>query len=169
MPMRRGPSLVTYLIFLVIIWVAINYLFGYFGGGNSVNLAYSNFKNQVKKGNVEQLTIKGNDINGKFKNDYIKIENSRKDTLKYKYFSSIKPSIYDPELMRILEQNNVTIHAENNNSSWLTYLLIMAVPWVLNIRLFPLYTKKTIRTVRRNVRRRKLVGSRKVESKKIPA
>ena len=137
----KGPNLVRYLIFLIIAWVAINYLFGFFGGNNSVQMPYSKFKNQVKKGNVESITIKGNDINGSFKNFYLKIKKSSKDTLKYKYFSTIKPSIYDPQLMNILEQNNVTIKAENQDNGWLTYFLIFALPWVLVIGYF-IYVRK---------------------------
>ncbi len=141
-PQYKGPSVVKYLIFLIIAWVAINYMFGIFGGKNSVKMPYSKFKQQVEKGKVESITIKGNNINGSFKNFYLKIEKSQKDTLKYKYFSTVKPSVYDPQFMNILEQNNVTIHAENRTNSWFTYFLIFALPWVLIIGYFMYVRKK---------------------------
>jgi len=135
-PTVKGPNLIKILLFFVILWVVMNYLFGFGGGKNSITLSYSNFKNEVTKGKVEQITIKGDHINGKFKNMYLKVNKSTADTSRYKYFSTIKPTIYDPNLMQILDQNNVTIYAKTKGSPWFSYMLIMAIPWILIIGYF---------------------------------
>lgn len=120
-----------YLIIFFVFWIIISYFFNLFEGNPSATIAYSTFKDQVKKGNVSSITIKGDAITGKFKSKIIPPSQAKSDTTKYEYFSTTKPSVYDNELMQILDKNNVTINAEEQNNSWLTYLLIMALPWIL--------------------------------------
>ncbi len=66
----------------------------------------------------------------------------KKDTATYQYFSTTIPSVYDNELMTILDKNNVTINAESQNNSWITYLLIMGLPWILILGYFFYVRKK---------------------------
>jgi cell division protease FtsH len=120
-----------YLIIFIVFWLAISYFFNIFEGNPSATISYSAFKNQVKKGNVVYITMQGDKISGKFKSKIIPPSKAKSDTTKYEYFSTIKPAVYDNELMKILDDNNVTINAEEQNSSWLTYVLIMVLPWIL--------------------------------------
>ncbi len=141
MPVNKTPNIWRYMIAFIILWFVFTYLFGFFGSPPSIDMAYSNFKDQVKKDNVKTVTMKGDKISGEFVNKYIKTENSGKDTTKYQYFSTTKPNVYDPELMQLLDKKKVTIKAEEDNSSWITYLLIMALPWILIIGYF-IYVRK---------------------------
>lgn len=120
-----------YLIIFFVFWIVISYFFNLFGGNPSADISYSTFKDQVKKGNVNYVTMKGDDISGKFNRNFLPPAHAKKDTTKYRYFSTTKPSVYDAELMKILDSNNVIINAEAQDNSWLTYMLIMIVPWVL--------------------------------------
>ncbi len=120
-----------YLIIFFVFWMIISYFFNVFGGNPSAEISYSAFKNQVKKGNVNYVTMKGNEITGKFNHKFLPPDHAKNDTTEFRYFSTIKPSVYDDELMKILDSNNVTINAEAQDNSWLTYMLIMIVPWIL--------------------------------------
>ncbi len=120
-----------YLIIFFVFWIVISYFFNVFGGNPSATISYSAFKNQVKKGNVNYVTMKGNEISGKFKTKVLPPSHAKKDTTEYSYFSTTKPAVYDDELMKILDNNKVTINAESQDNSWLTYMLIMVLPWIL--------------------------------------
>ncbi len=120
-----------YLVMFFLFWVVISYFSNIFEGNPSATISYSTFKNQVKKGNVNYITIQGNDITGKFKSKIVPPSQAKSDTTRYEYFSTIKPDVYDSELMQILDNNNVTITAEEQNNSWMTYMLIMVLPWIL--------------------------------------
>ncbi len=131
-----------YLLIFLLFWLAISYFFNLFNENTSTNLSYSTFKNEIKKRNVESINIKGNNITGKFKTRFRPPYRAKTDTLTYQYFSTTKPMIYDDELMKILEQNNVTISAESQDNSWVNYMIIMVLPWVLILGYFFYIRKK---------------------------
>ncbi len=131
-----------YLIIFFVFWMLISYFFNIFTGNPSASISYSAFKDQVKKGNVDYVTMKGNEISGKFNKEFLPPNHAKNDTTEYRYFSTIKPAVYDDELMKILDSNNVTINAEAQDNSWLTYMLIMIVPWILIFGYFFYIRKK---------------------------
>ena len=125
-----------YIIFFLLVWFVISYVNSAFSVA-SIKLPYSEFKGQIKKDNVKSIVIQGNEISGDFKSAYI----SQEDSVKYQKFSSVKPAFNDPELISLLEKHNVTITAETEGNSWLPYILIMILPWVLIIGYF-MYARK---------------------------
>ena len=126
-----------YIIFFIFLWFAISYLSQFFSE-KSVELPYSGFKQQVMNENVKKIIIQGDQINGDFKSVYI----SGKDSVKYKKFYSIIPNIDDPELIGLLEKHNVIIEAKSEDNSWLWYILILILPWVLIIGYFIFMRKR---------------------------
>ena len=126
-----------YIIFFIFLWFAISYLSQFFSE-KSVELPYSGFKQQVINENVKKIIIQGDQINGDFKSVYI----SDKDSVKYKKFYSIIPNIDDPELIGLLEKHNVIIEAKSEDNSWLWYILILILPWVLIIGYFIFMRKR---------------------------
>ncbi|HSD63882.1 MAG TPA: ATP-dependent zinc metalloprotease FtsH [Ignavibacteriaceae bacterium] len=125
-----------YILIFFLFWVAISYFFNLFNENSSTTLPYSTFKNQVRTGNVVSVTMKGNDISGKFKSKFHLPSQSGNDTVKFQYFTTTKPSLTDDELLKILEENNVTINAESQDNSWISFLLIMVLPWILILGYF---------------------------------
>jgi cell division protease FtsH len=122
------------MIWFALAWLLVIALFGPKPNRHRIDLAYSQFKQQVQKGNVAEVTVKGDHITGAFANDYhVKGE---KNGRTYQYFSTVVPSFGDPELMTVLETNQVVIKAEADERSWLTLLLINLLPWVLIIGVF---------------------------------
>lgn len=131
-----------YLLIFFLFWAAVSYFFNLFNQNPSASISYSTFKNQIKSGNIELVTFKGNSINGKFKTKFRPPGEAGDDTLKYQFFNTTMPSIYDDELIKILDLNNVTINAESQDNSWLTYTIIMVLPWLLILGYFFYIRKK---------------------------
>ena len=104
-PIQQTPTIDWKLIIsLFLVFIVISYFFNIFGGQKSIKLPYSTFKKQIKDGNISEIVIKGQEITGKFDKDYQQVIKAKKDTLTYKAFSTVKPEIDDPELMKILEE-----------------------------------------------------------------
>jgi cell division protease FtsH len=120
----------------ILLWIVASYFFRSFEGPSRANISYTKFKNEISDKNVSEITIQGNNISGQFRNKIVKV-NKQGDTTKFKYFSTFKPSFQDPELMKLLENNNVTINAEaETNNNWITYFVFLFLPWIIIIGYF---------------------------------
>lgn len=134
-------NLWKFLVVFLIIWFAFSY-FNRIWRADRVDLSYTAFKNQVKNNNVEEVVIRGGEINGKFKGIYTDVTKTR-DTVSYENFSTYKPEVEDKELIPLLEKNNVTIKAEpSRDRSWFLWLLIFALPPLLIIGFLMYRAKK---------------------------
>jgi len=135
----RGPRFwVTLLILLAINWLLVPLLFP--EPQDRITVPYTFFKQQVTADNVSEITSRGEDIQGTFK-DAVTDPNAPAATptapaatptaqpqapQKYTKFATIKPAFDDPELLPLLEQHNVVITAsplEQPRSTILTVLL----------------------------------------------
>lgn len=121
------------MLWFALAWLLFIVLFTPQPNRQRIDLSYSQFKQEVQQGNVAEVTVKGERINGVFANDY-QIKDEKNDRT-YRYFSTLVPSFGDRELMTILETNQVVIKAEDDERSWWTQLLISLLPWVLIIGL----------------------------------
>jgi cell division protease FtsH len=141
-PVQQKPAFDwKFIIGLFLTFIIVSYIFNMFSGQKSVKLPYSTFKNQVKDGNILEVKINGQNITGTFEKAYQVVTKSKKDTLSYTAFSTVKPDINDPELMKILDDNKVTINAEAEGTSWGHLFLFLILPWILIIGFFA-YTRK---------------------------
>lgn len=130
-----------YNLFWVILFIfIITYFIFTSERTQQVNLPYSQFKEVIGQGKVKEVTFQGDRITGEFKDEYIETSNGEEIT--YHYFSTTKPPVEDPELLNVLEKNNVTIHSEEERSPWLSYLFIIFFPWILLIGYFIFMRKK---------------------------
>jgi cell division protease FtsH len=106
-----------------------------------VRVPYSPFfLQQVTSGNVKEITSKGTDIQGTFKNE-ISFQGS-KATLR---FRTEIPSFADTdELSQVLQQNNVTVNAEplDTGAPWWQTLLFGFGPTILFVLLFFLILRR---------------------------
>lgn len=131
--MLRGPRFwVTLLILLAINWLLVPLLFP--EPQDRVTVPYTFFKQQVAAGNVSEITSRGEDIQGAFKQPVTDPNASATATptaqpqapQTYSKFATIKPAFDDPQLLPLLEQHGVVITAsplEQPRSTLLTLLL----------------------------------------------
>ncbi|MBS3818142.1 ATP-dependent zinc metalloprotease FtsH [bacterium] len=126
------------LIWILLIFVVILFFSNVFKFQESADLSYSEFKQQVKRGNISEVTIQGQKIQGSFKKAY----KPEKGETSYTSFQTVKPSVEDTELINILENSGVNIHAKEENRTWLPTLLIFLLPWALLIGYFVFMRKR---------------------------
>ncbi|HET7587018.1 MAG TPA: ATP-dependent metallopeptidase FtsH/Yme1/Tma family protein, partial [Gammaproteobacteria bacterium] len=133
-PQQYQPSWTRWLLWLVISAVVVGVWF--YAGQNrqqpTQELSYTAFKQQVRSGDVQSVTIEGQHVRGELK--------AAKN--KPAVFTTTLPPISDPQLMQLLERNNVTITARTEEASIWARLLIGIVPWILLIALFYWGSKK---------------------------
>lgn len=91
-------------------------------------LAYSDFKEQVLSETVESVTLRGHILTGRFVNSTKPA--GRSD------FRTVLPAIEDSGLLPLLEQRDVKITAQTEESPIWLQLVIGILPWVLIFGLF---------------------------------
>lgn len=134
------------LIWIAVFWFFMFYFFGDMGGPERMVLSYTDFKQKVEQERVAEITVKGDEVTGKFTKP---VKGEPQSTLfggkkvpEFKNFQTTLPSFQDPGLVNLLEKNNVTIRAESDKQSWFMNLLVGLLPWLLIIGFFVYSSKK---------------------------
>jgi cell division protease FtsH len=102
------------------------------GSVSAPRIAYSDFKSRVENGQVKAITVMGQEIDGTFtsKEDAVTVSGEKKSGVTA--FSTIMPTIDDPELMKLLQDKGVAVTAKvQGGNQWLGTLLILVLPWTL--------------------------------------
>ncbi len=110
----------------------------------SEKIPYTVFKEEVRRGNVAEVTMKGDTISGTFKNQIAldRLKDGGSSTSETaRRFTTVLPPVDDKDLIPLLEQNGVIIKAQSEEVSWWLQLLIGMLPWLLLIWLF-FYTSR---------------------------
>jgi len=97
-------------------------------------LSYSEFKISVVENQVARVRLQGDHVSGEFHQP--RTSSTDGDSKLSVRFVTTLPPLQDPELISLLEQHNVEIHAVSGESNWLTKALIGVLPWILIIGLF---------------------------------
>ena len=97
-------------------------------------LSYSEFKISVVEDQVARVRLQGDHVSGEFHQP--RTSSTDGDSKLSVRFVTTLPPVQDPELISLLEQHNVEIHAVSGESNWLTKALIGVLPWILIIGLF---------------------------------
>lgn len=134
------------ILWVVVIWVIVLYFFRpLFYTSYPQEISYTDFKKRVDQGTVAEVTIKGSEIEGRFKSNQPAKGNTREteniDNASH-FFKTVMPSIVDAEILDYLEEKNLDIHAQTERRSWLATLLVTLLPWVLLIGFFIYSSKK---------------------------
>ena len=136
------PNWVRMLWFAVLV-MAVLYVTQTIFAPRVNTIPYSQFKKKVSQGEVAEVTMQGHQITGKYKSDKAQRATGKgAQTAASKHFETIAPEMQDPELINLLEENNVTIHAKSTKQSWFANLLIAILPWVIIIGAFFYFSKK---------------------------
>ncbi len=104
------------------------------------SLAYTEFKQAVRNGRVAEVTIEGQQIRGRYEQQAAPAKPSASEDQPQpqppRAFTTTIPLVDDPDLMPLLEKQNVTIHAQSAETPWWASALIGILPWILIIALF---------------------------------
>jgi len=106
-------------------------------------VSYSQFIEQLDAGNVKSVTIKNLQVNGEFiKEVNIQLPQEKKPVA-VKNFQTFLPSFQGEELIKKLEEKNVTINVEPaEKGSLLWQILIGVLPWILIIGVWILIMRR---------------------------
>jgi cell division protease FtsH len=134
------------IIWIALFWFLTSFFLGRMGTPDRMDVSYTDFKNRVNQEKVSEITVRGQKITGKFK-ESVKDEPrstpfGEEEVLQFEQFQTTMPSFEDPELMTLLENKEVIIHAESEERSWFWTLVISVLPWVLIIGFFVYMSKK---------------------------
>lgn len=125
-----GPIL-RMLPWLVLLFIAGLYVLPLLTGQTSrVSVPYSEFKKQVAQGNVRKVTIQGQTIQGIFETPYAPTADGDEGE-KARLFETVKPMFEDPELLGLLEKNDVIMEVHSTEQSWFLRIAILMIPWLL--------------------------------------
>jgi cell division protease FtsH len=122
------------LIFLVA-WAIWNFFALRRGAKTSID--FSQFNEELDKGNIESVTIVEKDISGKLKNEAIKITPRGEQT--FKVFKTYLP-FDDPDLVKKLLEKGVAVNAKPS-SNW-TSIVLGILPWVLILGIWFLFIRR---------------------------
>ncbi|WP_029653767.1 ATP-dependent zinc metalloprotease FtsH [Marinobacter daepoensis] len=97
-------------------------------------LAYSEFKQAVINGQVAEITLRTEDINGRFNNTGVGqfTGDNREPTDR---FVTLRPPLEDPDLLPLLEQQEVLIRGSRSGRPWWQELILGFLPWILLLAL----------------------------------
>ncbi|WP_299584489.1 ATP-dependent zinc metalloprotease FtsH [uncultured Microbulbifer sp.] len=137
---QQSPlSWLQYLVLLFLIILTFQYCSnGQFGVEREV-LSYSDFKAALGEGKVASVLFKGQRITGVFKpsaNYSAADKEAGKDKTENpqeKRFATTLPPLEDPQLLPLLERQQVKIQAESPQGGLLQRMAILLLPWILII------------------------------------
>ncbi|NIP28003.1 MAG: ATP-dependent zinc metalloprotease FtsH [Phycisphaerae bacterium] len=116
------------LIWLFILTVVIYLVVGQFGGGTQrpTEISYTTFRGQLKEGNVEQVTVTGEEIEGELK-EPLEQKIDEQQSITYTNFITYLPSFGDENLLALLEEHDVEVQVNPpNDVPWWSILLSIA-------------------------------------------
>ena len=108
-------------------------------------LSYTEFKAEVRAGDIREITVRGDQITGMLrtpadaadqgtdpgKSNGAESPGAADGAPEEVPFTTTRPAFEDPELMPLLKEHDVTINALSGQRPWWQELLINLLPWVL--------------------------------------
>ncbi|MEV7359830.1 ATP-dependent zinc metalloprotease FtsH [Kitasatospora sp. NPDC091276] len=142
-PRRRMPggwmglALTALVVFLI-----SDLLLSFFGNAGATTISYTEFNNQLNKGNITKIYSKGDAIEGTLKSAQPKPDGGKGD---YTDFATQRPSFANDNLWTTLQQQGVEVTATSpvvQQRSFLANLLISLAPMVLLILIWVLLARR---------------------------
>ena len=139
------------IILFIAIWLLISYFFRGVYTTEPKEIPYTQFKQLVTGSEIKEVTFQGNVIRGRMSRKPEKGQaadnngsNGKKPKSVTHNFVTRVPAVGDPELLQLLESNNITVNVKSSEQPWFINLLVGVLPWILIIGIF-LYTSKKMR------------------------
>jgi cell division protease FtsH len=128
---RNSRTMVFWLVFLLIVILALRYVAS--PHTERTPIRYTEMLEQLKQGNIQEVTFVEREIRGKLKNKYVPEEFKGKSEGIDNFVAMIP--FADPDLVTKLDSAGVKISAEKSEENWLSYLFTFA-PFLLVILLW---------------------------------
>lgn len=128
-----------------ILWLIISVGFlNYRQDSRIEEISYTSFKSKVEQGQVSEILVKGQEVTGEYrgKSPDTQKETALADGGSVPSFRTVMPPYEDAELVKLLEQQKVTVTAKPDKKSWMTTLIATLLPWVLIIGFFVYVNKR---------------------------
>jgi cell division protease FtsH len=140
----KQPGCSALLIILLIIFAFSPFLISYFGveSEEQSQISYTSFRGEIEKGNVESVTVIGDQITGELL-QAATVNLKDGSTHEYTNFVTYFPIFGDEQLFALLQQNNVDVMTEPVQTfTWWTVLL-SALPFLLLVALALSFLRRT--------------------------
>jgi cell division protease FtsH len=144
-PSRNQPQVSLILLSIVLWMVFISVYSSFFAGQGSEEITYTAFKEKIKTGRIDSVTMKGSRISGAYTRagseaaDGKKMDGERREPTG---FSTIMPAVEDESILQFLEKHGVIINAREEERSIFWSLVISMLPWLLIIGFFVYSSRK---------------------------
>lgn len=136
-------------LWLVLALLASYWLMGLFTGPERVEISYSEFRAALQAGNVDSVTVSGEQIDGTLV-EAMEQEQESGEPVSFTEFTTFLPSFGDDQLMTLLNGQEVEINTEPQSGfSWFE-LALSALPFLLLIGLF-YYASRRMRAQGQNI------------------
>lgn len=122
-------------LWLILILATASYFFINQQQGKGEEIPYSTFKEQVKNDRVEEITLQGNIIEGRYRGAF---SSNQQEAI---FYSQIPP-VEDLDLIPLLEDHNVVVRVKADKTEVST-LLITMIPWLIFLGLI-FYTSRNM-------------------------
>ncbi|GIV80280.1 MAG: ATP-dependent zinc metalloprotease FtsH [Litorilinea sp.] len=99
-------------------------------------LPYTAFLEQVKAGNVAQVEIKDQQVQGTFKEPILWAPDEQIEPVEHMTFATTLPPVEDARLLPLLEAKGVAVTARAAGTPWPAMLLVNGLPLLLLVGLF---------------------------------
>ena len=136
-PPLPNPRISKTFILLLLLIGFLPWIWGWFFGGSpaeTTQINYSAFRQQLKAGNVVQVTIQGDRINGILKEPVERETVESEDDPKiYTEFVTYLPSFGDNSLLFLLERQKVEVETQPETDFSLLAVLLNLLPFLLLI------------------------------------
>ena len=128
---RNSRTMIFWLVFLSIVIILLRYVAS--PHSERTPIRYTELLDQLKKGNIEEVTFVDREVRGKLKSKFVP-EDIKGKTEGIDNFVAMIP-FADPQLVSKLDSAGVKISAEKSEENWLSYLFTFA-PFLLVILLW---------------------------------
>jgi len=128
-PLPWWRYIVWFFVLLIFSWYFLNP-----DGDDRQILSYTEFKTSVAEDQIAWVRLQADQVSGEFRQ--ARMSSTDGDSKLSARFMTTLPPLQDPELIPLLEQHEVEIHAVSGDANWMTKALIAVLPWILIIGLF---------------------------------
>ena len=127
-----GGSPLGSVVFIVAIGLGLLLAWSYFGGGRALGpeISYSEFRTQLRTGNVDRVEVVGDEISGSLE-ESAKRATAQGDSTSYQEFVTYLPSFGDDRLMREMEEAGVEVVAQPESDFPWGLVIIGLLPIVI--------------------------------------